>query len=326
MFLAIGKTKTWIIVGIAIGLFVLHLFRRITGNRQKKQEDGPVEKINFPDIDLYHYTTLNSLMAIIQNRTIRLTDYRFLNDVQELTFATRRLKEGAKQLPEDDYTETIYKSIIDIEQGNMVRFRHAGHSEQGIILEAVPSEIRYYVLSLTHRRDDLAMWRMYAQNGCCIKFNSKIALEYFHRFRDNHFHEGLSNIVNGSVLYGDRIEDTFMLRSWLDSKNVLMIHDEILRYSLRRKDPAFSFEDEYRIGIPFEDQMLGNDATKEFILSESLLKPQLELKNFPVEKLIEEIIISPFIASELTRLGLMEFISSKGMSSDLVKQSKIKIR
>ena len=41
---------------------------------------------------LYHYTSLNTLHAILQNKTIRLTDYRFLNDMQELFFATEKLK------------------------------------------------------------------------------------------------------------------------------------------------------------------------------------------------------------------------------------------
>ena len=38
---------------------------------------------------LYHYTSLNTLHAILQNKTIRLTDYRFLNDMQELFFLTQ---------------------------------------------------------------------------------------------------------------------------------------------------------------------------------------------------------------------------------------------
>lgn len=44
-------------------------------------------KIQYEDIDLYHYTSLASLFAILQNETIRLTDYRFLNDTQELIYA-----------------------------------------------------------------------------------------------------------------------------------------------------------------------------------------------------------------------------------------------
>ena len=45
---------------------------------------------------LYHYTSLNTLHAILQNKTIRLTDYRFLNDMQELFFATEKLKKFKK--------------------------------------------------------------------------------------------------------------------------------------------------------------------------------------------------------------------------------------
>lgn len=37
-------------------------------------------EIQYPKIDLYHYTSIGSLFSILQNETIRLTDYRFLND------------------------------------------------------------------------------------------------------------------------------------------------------------------------------------------------------------------------------------------------------
>lgn len=47
---------------------------------------------------LYHYTSLNTLHAILQNKTIRLTDYRFLNDMQELFFATEKLKNTFKEI------------------------------------------------------------------------------------------------------------------------------------------------------------------------------------------------------------------------------------
>ena len=33
---------------------------------------------------LYHYTTLDSLLSIVKNKTLRLTDYRFLNDKSEI--------------------------------------------------------------------------------------------------------------------------------------------------------------------------------------------------------------------------------------------------
>ena len=67
-------------------------------------------------------------------------------------------------------------------------------------------------------------------------------------------------------------------------------------------------------------------ATKEFTLVGNTIRPQLELKKFPVADVIEEITISPFVTSELTKIGLQELLKSKNMSPDIVKQSSIKIR
>ena len=33
---------------------------------------------------LYHYTSADGLKSIIENRTLRFSDYRFLNDIDEL--------------------------------------------------------------------------------------------------------------------------------------------------------------------------------------------------------------------------------------------------
>lgn len=56
--------------------------------------------IKYEDVQLYHYTSLDTLHAILQNKTIRLTDYRFLNDMQELFFATKKLKKYILENPD----------------------------------------------------------------------------------------------------------------------------------------------------------------------------------------------------------------------------------
>lgn len=117
-----------------------------------------------------------------------------------------------------------------------------------------------------------------------------------------------------------------VIKLWLVLHNEQMIYDDVLQYCLRIKSPDFSFEHEYRFGIPFEDQYLGEKATKEFTLVGNTIRPQLELKKFPVADVIEEITISPFVTSELTKIGLQELLKSKNMSPDIVKQSSIKIR
>lgn len=55
-------------------------------------------------------------------------------------------------------------------------------------------------------------------------------------------------------------------------------------------------------------------------------KPQIEFKNFPISEILEEVIISPFVKSELTHMGVQELLKANGISPDIVLKSNILIR
>lgn len=281
-------------------------------------------KIQYEDIDLYHYTSLASLFAILQNETIRLTDYRFLNDTQELSYATHWLKALLQPMAENEFVQKLLTAIENIEQGKVERLKGIG--EDLPYLQWNMCDLNYYILSLSQNYDDLAMWRMYAKDDCSIKFNSQKLKEFFYGFRDANLEKGLMNLIDGEVEYEIKESTRHAINYFYSIKNELMIYDEILMFCLLFKSPSFSFEHEYRMGIPFEDQYLGENCSKEFLLSGTTIRPQLELKNFPIRDIIEEITISPFVTSELTKIGIQELLISKGISPDVVRLSQISIR
>lgn len=281
-------------------------------------------KIQYEDIDLYHYTSLASLFAILQNETIRLTDYRFLNDTQELSYATHWLKALLQPMAENEFVQKLLTAIENIEQGKVERLKGIG--EDLPYLQWNMCDLNYYILSLSQNYDDLAMWRMYAKDGCSIKFNSQKLKEFFYGFRDANLEKGLMNLIDGEVEYEIKESTRHAINYFYSIKNELMIYDEILMFCLLFKSPSFSFEHEYRMGIPFEDQYLGENCSKEFLLSGTTIRPQLELKNFPIRDIFEEITISPFVTSELTKIGIQELLISKGISPDVVRLSQISIR
>lgn len=276
------------------------------------------------DVDDYHYTSLASLFAILQNETIRLTDYRFLNDTQELSYATHWLKALLQPMAENEFVQKLLTAIENIEQGKVERLKGIG--EDLPYLQWNMCDLNYYILSLSQNYDDLAMWRMYAKDGCSIKFNSQKLKEFFYGFRDANLEKGLMNLIDGEVEYEIKESTRHAINYFYSIKNELMIYDEILMFCLLFKSPSFSFEHEYRMGIPFEDQYLGENCSKEFLLSGTTIRPQLELKNFPIRDIIEEITISPFVTSELTKIGIQELLISKGISPDVVRLSQISIR
>lgn len=281
-------------------------------------------KIQYPKIDLYHYTSIGSLFSILQNETIRLTDYRFLNDTQELSYALNWLKDYLAPKAEEEFGKKVLTAIDNVEHGKIERVKSI--SDGSPYMQRYLCDIHYYILSLSRRYDDLAMWRMYAKDGCCIKFNSQKLKEFFYGFRDANLEKGLMNLIDGEVEYEIKESTRHAINYFYSIKNELMIYDEILMFCLLFKSPSFSFEHEYRMGIPFEDQYLGENCSKEFLLSGTTIRPQLELKNFPIRDIIEEITISPFVTSELTKIGIQELLISKGISPDVVRLSQISIR
>lgn len=281
-------------------------------------------EIQYPKIDLYHYTSIGSLFSILQNETIRLTDYRFLNDTQELSYALNWLKDYLAPNDEEEFGKKVLTAIDNVEHGKMERIKSV--SDGSPYMQRYLCDIHYYILSLSRRYDDLAMWRMYAKDGCCIKFNSQKLKEFFYGFRDANFDNGLMNPIDGKIQYEISEELKKAINFHYNLKNELMLYDDILRFCLLVKSPSFSFEHEYRMGIPFEDQYLGKNCSKEFSLSGTTIRPQLELKNFPIRDIIEEITISPFVTSELTKIGIQELLISKGISPDVVRLSQISIR
>lgn len=281
-------------------------------------------KIQYPKIDLYHYTSIGSLFSILQNETIRLTDYRFLNDTQELSYALNWLKDYLAPKAEEEFGKKVLTAIDNVEHGKIERIKSI--SDGPPYMQRYLCDIHYYILSLSRRYDDLAMWRMYAKDGCCIKFNSQKLKEFFYGFRDANLEKGLMNLIDGEVEYEIKESTRHAINYFYSIKNELMIYDEILMFCLLFKSPSFSFEHEYRMGIPFEDQYLGENCSKEFLLSGTTIRPQLELKNFPIRDIIEEITISPFVTSELTKIGIQELLISKGISPDVVRLSQISIR
>ena len=281
-------------------------------------------KIQYPKIDLYHYTSIGSLFSILQNETIRLTEYRFLNDTQELSYALNWLKDYLAPKAEEEFGKKVLTAIDNVEHGKIERIKSI--SDGSPYMQRYLCDIHYYILSLSRRYDDLAMWRMYAKDGCCIKFNSQKLKEFFYGLRDANLEKGLMNLIDGEVEYEIKESTRHAINYFYSIKNELMIYDEILMFCLLFKSPSFSFEHEYRMGIPFEDQYLGENCSKEFLLSGTTIRPQLELKNFPIRDIIEEITISPFVTSELTKIGIQELLISKGISPDVVRLSQISIR
>lgn len=105
---------------------------------------------------LYHFTNLPTLINILENKTIRFTNYKYLNDETELKFSLDGIKQYVKEnnLSISDEYLSYLNSITSI----------------------INKRKNTYIFCLTKIIDNLAMWRMYANDsfGVAIGFNSDI--------------------------------------------------------------------------------------------------------------------------------------------------------
>jgi hypothetical protein len=94
---------------------------------------------------VYHYTSIESLMKIVDTRTIRATSIRYLNDVSERAFALSAIQERLKHHPME--TRDLFATAFE-------------HKDEERSFDELP-----FVTSFSGLRDSLPQWRSYCPNG-----------------------------------------------------------------------------------------------------------------------------------------------------------------
>lgn len=107
-----------------------------------------------PDI-LYHYTSTESFVKIIESRNIRATRYDQMNDYSEIQLGVERLLEAVRR-HETDHSSRDYKDFLI-----------------SAIENYEDDTLEVYILSLSVAADSLDQWRAYApRGGFAIGFDS----------------------------------------------------------------------------------------------------------------------------------------------------------
>lgn len=110
---------------------------------------------------LYHYTSLQGLIGILNTQSLWASHCEFLNDSQEYFEAIDYLKQQTSALwMEDDYLSPIAWMMRDV------------------LEELKNSEI--YTTSFSENADLLSQWRGYCDQGIgvCIGFNKSLIKEF----------------------------------------------------------------------------------------------------------------------------------------------------
>lgn len=93
---------------------------------------------------VYHYTSMETLLKIVESRTIWATNIRYLNDISERSHFLKVIKARIEQQP---------SSIAEL-------FSSAFSDDSVRVFHDLP-----FVASFSHERDSLSQWRSYCPNG-----------------------------------------------------------------------------------------------------------------------------------------------------------------
>jgi hypothetical protein len=176
---------------------------------------------------LWHYTSIQGFYGITTSQTIYATDYRFLNDREEVIHARKIAKELIDEYPDSDADgfepkKAVGMVIYDIFRPNGGLFN--------------PDNVLCHVTSFSGKRDDLSQWRGYSNgsNGHSLGFSIKrlqpisitCNISWFEQMRANGFPSTFAPCV-----YHD-INKKILLRYALTNisivlKNIDTVHPEI---------------------------------------------------------------------------------------------------
>lgn len=237
-----------------------------------------------PDI-LYHYTSLDALYAIISNIksvsgedayfTLRATHASFLNDLNE----GRLLPEALKEL---------------------------GLSED-ILWNAQLIQGYPFVLSLSELRNDLNMWRCYADDGKGVSIGLKKSV-----LENPYPYPKIGELVKCQYITKEKLKQhlkTKGVEELIRTNDFTPLARLIQKGLLTYKDSAFEAEREWRINV------LGVESNYRINNEAGLIIPYSEIK-LPVTA-IKSITIGPKSDYERNKFAVLRFLKTKITSVDL---------
>lgn len=304
----------------------------ITNSFLNKKLNKKLQTLNI----IYHYTTLPSLISIIENQTIFCTNINFLNDKKEFRYGVSLILKVIEKLKKENFE----MSILDVVEKNI-----------GLIYIT-----ERYVTCFSKNGDLLSQWRAYANNGkgVAIGFNAKL------------FPMSIKQHISGKHIGYDepyqlqvieeliRIIITFFKKrkniiDWEDYGYEWLVGSTIIDYlnniAALYKHPSFSEEQEYRFEYTIDGKMIKKGKEKIlFKASETLITPYIKLKNrykqyledkekgkfdniganptFALKQLpIDKIIIGPSLDYDTIKLGILELLENNNYDVKVEKSN-----
>jgi Protein of unknown function (DUF2971) len=270
---------------------------------------------------LFHYTSLEGLLGILESKSIWATNILYLNDVSELSYALGLLKEQIRN---------IQKGL-----GNVLMHEYLFFQILRELIEDedfIPSgRLGYYVCSFSQEEDLLSQWRGYCPKGVGVSLGFKFsklrecAQSYGFLikrciYNENKQLDQLRKLSNSTLKQIKRI-----VTKEKEKKLRLDFILKFIKLAPIFKHPKFEEEREWRIIAG-----LKSEATKsiKFRPGQSMIIPYIEIR-LPRDGenlYINKIVIGPTHERKLSKASIEYLLRSKKVKFDEVQYSTIPYR
>lgn len=275
-----------------------------------------IKKIQEPGHSLYHYTSLTSLMGMIETNRLWMSKGTFLNDSSELVYFLGVFKNVLAKIEIPD-KPSLWNVFAE----------HLQRALDHFTKEVAESGFEVYIFSMSQTEDSLALWYNYAKgDGYNIGFSADELLGKINHSRLD------AGALHGFVVYSrqeqeavlsDFLLKSFELVSGYEAKQAAIALPDhffslIASCAIFFKDAAFKSEEEYRIAI------LGREEVGELVkfrARNGVIIPYIEVA-FGERLPISHITIGPKNNIDIAKSGIEHYVSSKGYDLDKLSISK----
>lgn len=284
---------------------------------------------------LYHYTSLNGFLSIIETQSLFFSNVNFLNDSKEIKHGVDIVLKAIEQIEENQSSDILSKMKDNID---------------------LLYKSEKYVTCFSKNGDLLSQWRAYGNNGKGIsigfefsdltdsfdKYLTGTHIEYDEKIQV----ESIKEYINLMIEFYENIENNY---DWngqnfnnLIAKQIITFFNNVIHSF---KHPSFIDEREYRLQLEIDNNMYKKeDIELKFRATENLIIPYTIIKNdyisyletkvpneteplFSLKKLpISKIIIGPSLDYETVKNGIKKFLFEKGYKEIDIEKSNVPYR
>lgn len=314
---------------------------------------------NLPNYSvLWHYTSVNGLMGIVQNTTSEHGKLHFwftrsdcLNDTSEGTHILELFNKACLDLLRNKkISQDFYECLkhIEIPTSRFINFPVPSNDKYTHESVLDCPECDAYICSFSLKEDSLDMWRYYAKGdgGYALKLFSFIFSDYMEYEHSDYDEKAVfSNISAYKVIYDEATKRNMLENVIMDTYKV---YEQVkttdpkyeenakgfIKYTLKVfqfqfKHDCYASEQEYRFVFYrpcSKPELLKNDLPEIRYRSQNgAIVPYIDLTVDGGALYLSEVLISPFIKSKIVKKTTQEYLHQCGIDCE-VRHSELPVR